>query len=397
HGLRVVCTGSNRDKLAMLRNSKDQAFFGASMVPFPTLDRNYIDWLCEHIDLPTPLDPAEVFELFKESGYRPEMLGAAADAIRFDFFIDPENVRERFAELVRAQADELNANLKKQPGSLSLQGLGLCDQAFKGELLCVGHLDGRGFSLDGPFAIQNVADALVRHTDPLGDPRRCLSYLRNQLVGIFGRRVIAFCVGCHVTSGEGLGALHLRGMPHSVPTTGRCRDPLDRWSPWTLSQLEHHASSPILPTTLTTYAEGLMNIKQKLTWGFAAIACVPVLVRPWYKAAIAAPGTTVRTGAYYWAPDDVSLIGTVHTVADASGAVVGVVGLDVSLKQLTELVKNIKLGHSGYLMLVEANGNVLVDPSDAKHNFKPLADLGTNYAELAKGGDGSTQIEIDGK
>ncbi|MBK5541220.1 methyl-accepting chemotaxis protein [Pseudomonas sp. TH05] len=119
-------------------------------------------------------------------------------------------------------------------------------------------------------------------------------------------------------------------------------------------------------------------------------------VRPWYKAAIAAPGATVRTGAYYWAPDDVTLIGTVHTVADAAGNILGVVGLDVSLKQLTELVRNIKLGDSGYLMLVEANGNVLVDPSDAKHNFKPLADLGPNYADLAKRGDGVTQIEIDG-
>ena len=119
HGLRIVCTGSNRDKLAMLRNSKDQAFFGASMVPFPTLDQNYIDWLCANIDLPSRLDPAEVFQLFKESGYRPELLGAAADAIRFDFFIDPENVRERFAELVRAQADELNANLKKVLHSLT--------------------------------------------------------------------------------------------------------------------------------------------------------------------------------------------------------------------------------------------------------------------------------------
>lgn len=119
-------------------------------------------------------------------------------------------------------------------------------------------------------------------------------------------------------------------------------------------------------------------------------------VRPWYKAAVAAPGTTVRTDAYYWAPDDVSLIGIVHTIADASGKLVGVVGLDVSLKQLTELVKNIKLGESGYLILVEANGNVLVDAGDAKHNFKPLADLGPNYAALAKSGDGVTQIEIDG-
>ncbi|VVN22056.1 ATP-binding protein [Pseudomonas fluorescens] len=113
HGLRIVCTGSNRDKLAMLRNSKDQAFFGASMVQFPTLDQDFIDWLCANLDLPCALDPAEVFQLFKESGYRPELLGAAADEIRFDFTIDPESIPARFTELVRAQADELYANLKK--------------------------------------------------------------------------------------------------------------------------------------------------------------------------------------------------------------------------------------------------------------------------------------------
>ncbi|MCP2072768.1 UNVERIFIED_ORG: methyl-accepting chemotaxis protein [Pseudomonas lini] len=118
--------------------------------------------------------------------------------------------------------------------------------------------------------------------------------------------------------------------------------------------------------------------------------------RPWYKTAMSAPGTTLRTSAYYWAPDDMALICTVHTIADANGNPVGAVGVDVSLKQLTELVKEIKLGDSGYLMLLEANGNVLVDASDPKHNFKPLADLGPNYAELAKHGDGATQIEIDG-
>ena len=35
-GLRVVATGSNQDKLAMLRNSKEQAFFGAPLVRFPS-------------------------------------------------------------------------------------------------------------------------------------------------------------------------------------------------------------------------------------------------------------------------------------------------------------------------------------------------------------------------
>lgn len=119
HGLRIVCTGSNRDKLAMLRNSKDQAFFGASMVQFPTLDQDFINWFCANIDLTYPLDPSNVFELFKESGYRPELLGAAADEIRFDFALDPATIPERFAVLVRAQADELNANLKKVIHSLT--------------------------------------------------------------------------------------------------------------------------------------------------------------------------------------------------------------------------------------------------------------------------------------
>ncbi|MFJ2445205.1 methyl-accepting chemotaxis protein [Pseudomonas sp. NPDC087626] len=90
------------------------------------------------------------------------------------------------------------------------------------------------------------------------------------------------------------------------------------------------------------------------------------------------------------------LVSTVRAFADASGNPVGVVGVDVSLKQLTELVKTFKLGDSGYLMMVEANGNVLVDPANAKNSFKPLADLGPGYTELSNSGDGMTQVEIDG-
>ncbi|TBU88167.1 methyl-accepting chemotaxis protein [Phytopseudomonas dryadis] len=119
-------------------------------------------------------------------------------------------------------------------------------------------------------------------------------------------------------------------------------------------------------------------------------------VRPWYQAAMAAPGRTVRTSAYYWAPDDVVLMGTVRTIANAQGQPAGVLGLDVSLKQLTDLVKQIELGHSGYLMLLENTGNVLVDPRDASHNFKLLSELGGGYAELAKVEQGLVEVELEG-
>ncbi|MBC3412873.1 methyl-accepting chemotaxis protein [Pseudomonas sp. SWRI51] len=119
--------------------------------------------------------------------------------------------------------------------------------------------------------------------------------------------------------------------------------------------------------------------------------------RPWYQSAMANPGKTLRTSAYYWAADDAVLISTVRTVANQLGSPGGVVNIDVSLKGLTEIVKKIKLGDSGYLMLIESNGNVMVDPRDASHNFKQLSSLGGGYAELAKAGKGLVEVEIDGE
>ena len=116
--------------------------------------------------------------------------------------------------------------------------------------------------------------------------------------------------------------------------------------------------------------------------------------RPWYKAAMASPGKTVRTPAYYYDKDDVALVGTARAMLD-NGKAKGVFVVSVSLKNLTELVKSIKLGESGYVMLIE-DGVVLVDPRDAAHSFKPLKDLGAPYAQLADTPQGSTEVVIDG-
>ncbi|HKS14565.1 MAG TPA: methyl-accepting chemotaxis protein [Pseudomonas sp.] len=119
--------------------------------------------------------------------------------------------------------------------------------------------------------------------------------------------------------------------------------------------------------------------------------------RPWYQLAMANPGKTVRTGAYYWAADDTVLVSTVRSVPNQLGSPGGVVNIDVSLNGLTEIVRKIKLGERGYLLLVEKNGNVMVDPRDANHNFKQLSSFGQGYDELAKAGKGLVEIELDGK
>lgn len=136
HGLRVVCTGSNRDKLAMLRNAKDQAFFGAPLVSFPTLQKDYIDWFCQHADLAFPLDPDQVMELFRQAAYRPEVIGAAADVFRFEFGVDPLDGPQRFAEEVARQAEAINQDMLRVVRSLTpiqsavLRVMAVTGQAF---------------------------------------------------------------------------------------------------------------------------------------------------------------------------------------------------------------------------------------------------------------------------
>lgn len=118
YGLRVVCTGSNRDKLAMLRNSKDQAFYGAPMVNFPMLGKDFIAWFCLKAELPFPLSPEKVWPVFVEAGYRPELLGSAADTLRFNFEVSAETGPAMFEDEVRQLASEMNQVQRKVIHSL---------------------------------------------------------------------------------------------------------------------------------------------------------------------------------------------------------------------------------------------------------------------------------------
>lgn len=119
--------------------------------------------------------------------------------------------------------------------------------------------------------------------------------------------------------------------------------------------------------------------------------------RPWYKAAKESGAQPTRTNAYYWSEDDLVLVSTVRGIME-NGKFVGAQGLDVSLKGLTDIVKNIKLGKTGYLMLIESSGNVLVDVKNPDYRFKDLASVADGlYSDLAKNSEGLFELNIDGQ
>jgi hypothetical protein len=133
HGLRIVATGSSRDKLAMLRGSKDQAFYGAPLAEFPPLDKGYIDWFIEHLSFANELDAARVLNSFQRAAHRPELLGAAADSLLYDLNAKPGQYAARLDALIDEQIELANDETLRIVRSLTpLQYAVLHELAGKG-------------------------------------------------------------------------------------------------------------------------------------------------------------------------------------------------------------------------------------------------------------------------
>ena len=118
--------------------------------------------------------------------------------------------------------------------------------------------------------------------------------------------------------------------------------------------------------------------------------------RPWYKAALTDPGKPVLTEAYI-STTGYPVSSLVMTVKNQSGQTIGVAGIDISLGTLTDITANLKLGDSGFIMLIEDNGTILSNPLNTEWNFTNIADH-PEIAELARlESSHTTEIELNGR
>jgi methyl-accepting chemotaxis protein len=97
--------------------------------------------------------------------------------------------------------------------------------------------------------------------------------------------------------------------------------------------------------------------------------------RPFYEKAMQNIGEITRTDAYFYDADQTSIVSTVKTITNQQGEVIGVQGLDVSLKGLTDMVGDIKIGENGYVMLLQQDGTILANPNDPNTIFKNINEL----------------------
>ncbi len=116
--------------------------------------------------------------------------------------------------------------------------------------------------------------------------------------------------------------------------------------------------------------------------------------RPWYKKAME-EGNKASLSKAYMSTTGEAVAGVMHPVI-RNGATIAVVGMDISLKNLTNITENIKLGETGYVVLVQDDGVVLADSKAPDNNFKNVSDLEPAYSELFSLNSGEAEISLGG-
>ncbi|WP_202709492.1 methyl-accepting chemotaxis protein [Sporosalibacterium faouarense] len=118
-------------------------------------------------------------------------------------------------------------------------------------------------------------------------------------------------------------------------------------------------------------------------------------VRPWYQSAIENVGKVIWTKPYIDADSKEVVVTAARTVED-KGEIIGVIGVDIQLNELSKALGSSTIGRKGYVCATDKNGTMIA------HNDIDL--IGTNIAteqsfwETAKSGEsGFEKYSYDGK
>ncbi len=121
-------------------------------------------------------------------------------------------------------------------------------------------------------------------------------------------------------------------------------------------------------------------------------------VRPWYPDAVNAGGEAVLGAPYYYATDDIVIIGASQAIKNSSGNVIGVMAMDMSLDSLTSLFNKASENSNGYYMLVGKDGTIIADPNESENNFKNISEVyDSNFVNAVTTNANFEKINLNGE
>lgn len=120
--------------------------------------------------------------------------------------------------------------------------------------------------------------------------------------------------------------------------------------------------------------------------------------RPWYKHAVKYEGTPIVTSAYISVDDDMPVVTFAQTFYSEDNELTGCCGIDINLTGLTEFISSIRMGKTGYIMLVQNDGTILADPHHKELNFKSMSDSKIPaFLQLENINSGTVNVNMDEK
>jgi methyl-accepting chemotaxis protein len=118
--------------------------------------------------------------------------------------------------------------------------------------------------------------------------------------------------------------------------------------------------------------------------------------RDWYKNAVAEPEKIIVSDPFLTSKG-VPTIGVFATVKDEAQGIRGVLGFNIDLPVITNLIKDIKIGNTGYVILVDNNGMIIANPKKPEMNFKNIKEMNIDkLANISQMTSGNFEVTLDG-
>lgn len=119
---------------------------------------------------------------------------------------------------------------------------------------------------------------------------------------------------------------------------------------------------------------GVKNSQVIQSDGYFTDASFDITGRIWYQLLQQNPGVSILTPAYEDAAIGELVITAATPYTDASGNIIGVIGIDLSLNALMDYFRQIKIGETGYITVYDSDQNIIYHP-DSSVLMSNLSDI----------------------
>lgn len=120
--------------------------------------------------------------------------------------------------------------------------------------------------------------------------------------------------------------------------------------------------------------------------------------RPWYVAALGGGDQVSRTLPYADSVTGDMVVSNGTPIRTADGKLIGAMTSTASSAKIADLLQAIKIGETGYCMMIHKSGLVIADPSNLQNNGKYIKDMGIEgFGEILDSNQLRTELVINGK